>query len=84
MRDESIYPFFACFCCFWSLQSLGLSSGLAGGGVGGASPNTPLTGFGSPSPSPFMPRNTSVEDFLSLVESGDIPPPEVRTVSAGL
>ena len=24
-----------------------------------------------------MPRNTSVEDFLSLVESGDIPPPEV-------
>ncbi|CAM9940997.1 unnamed protein product [Laminaria digitata] len=33
-------------------------------------------GHGGAAPSAFMPRNSSVEDFLSLVESGDIPPPE--------
>ncbi|CAM9669127.1 unnamed protein product [Sphacelaria rigidula] len=38
---------------------------------------TRSTSFGTLAPSSsFMPRNTSVEDFLSLVESGDIPPPE--------
>ena len=34
-------------------------------------------GQGGAAPMAFMPRNTSVEDFLSLVESGDIPPVEV-------
>ena len=57
----------------------------AGGshGLGASScSNTMESGPGSGStPAAFMPRNTSVEDFLSLVESGDIPPPEVGVES---
>lgn len=50
-----------------STETSGVSQGL-----GGSSSTSITTGSGA-----FMPRNTSVEDFLSLVESGDIPPPEV-------
>lgn len=53
---------------------------LPSGGTSGANASV-SSAFGS-LPTSFMPRNTSVEDFLSLVESGDIPPPEVSYPSA--
>jgi len=31
-----------------------------------------------------MPRNTSVDDFMALVEAGDIPPPESNVLSTPL
>lgn len=60
----------------------GGGGGGEGDGDGAASSSAAATsstsmGHGGAAPTAFMPRNTSVEDFLSLVESGDIPPVEV-------